>query len=88
MDAGEAEAIALAMELGDVFMILDDRNARRIAQQLGLKVIGTVGMLLRAKQKGVIAEVKPLLTALAQVDFHIAKPLVENALRLALRIVN
>ncbi|BAY46064.1 hypothetical protein SAMD00079811_36710 [Scytonema sp. HK-05] len=40
-------------------------------------------MLLRAKQKGVIAEVKPLLTALAQVDFRIAKPLIENALRLA-----
>ncbi|MEH1871633.1 hypothetical protein [Nostoc sp.] len=34
VDDGEAEAIALAMELGDVFIILDDRNARRIAQQL------------------------------------------------------
>lgn len=43
---GEAEAIALALELGDVILILDDKKARRIAQQLGLKVIGTVGMLL------------------------------------------
>ena len=48
VDEGEAEEIALAMELGDVFVILDDRNARRIAEQLSLKVIGTVGMLLRA----------------------------------------
>ena len=82
-DDGEAEAIALAMELGDVLIILDDRNARRIAQQLNLKVIGTVGMLLRAKQKGVIAEIKPLLTALSQADFRISASLVGNALRLA-----
>lgn len=83
IDDGEAEAIALAMELGDVFIILDDKNARRIAQQIGLKVIGTVGMLLRAKNKGVIAEVKPLLIALAQAEFRIAEPIVQNALRLA-----
>ncbi len=49
IDDGEAEAIALAMELGDVFIIENDKNARRIAQKLSLKVIGTVGMLLRAK---------------------------------------
>jgi uncharacterized protein len=83
LDDGEAEAIALAMELGDVFIILDDRNARRIAQQLNLKVIGTVGMLLRAKQKGVIVEIKPLLTALEQADFRISESLVQNALLLA-----
>lgn len=83
VDDGEAEAIALAMELGDVLIILDDRNAQRIAQQLNLKVIGTVGMLLRAKQKGVIAEIKPLLTALSQADFRISASLVGNALRLA-----
>ena len=36
MDAGEAEAIALAMELGGVLLILDDKKARRVAQPLGL----------------------------------------------------
>ncbi len=49
MDEGEAEAIALAVELDNVILILDDKKARRVAQQIGLKVIGTVGMLLRAK---------------------------------------
>lgn len=83
VDEGEAEAIALAMELGDVFVILDDRKARHIAQQIGLRVIGTVGMLLRAKHKGVIAEVKPLLTALEEADFRISKALVQKALQLA-----
>lgn len=83
IDDAEAEAISLAMELGDVFIILDDRNARRIAEQLSLKVIGTVGMLLRAKHKGVVTEIKPLLTALNQADFLISEAIVQNALRLA-----
>lgn len=83
VDEGEAEAIALAMELGDVFIILDDRKARQLALQLNLKVIGTVGMLLRAKGKGMITEIKPLLAALNQADFRISEPLIQNALRIA-----
>lgn len=71
------------MESEDIFVILDDRNARRIAEQLSLKVIGTVGMLLRAKQKGVITEIKPLLTALNQADFRISEAIVQKALRIA-----
>ena len=63
VDEGQAKAIALAMELGDVFVILDDRKARQLSLQLNLKVIGTVGMLLRAKGFGIIPEIKPLLTA-------------------------
>ncbi len=83
VDEGEAEAIALAMELGDVFVILDDRKARQLALQLSLKVIGTVGMLLRAKRKGIIPEIKPLLTALNQADFRISEALIQKALLLA-----
>lgn len=83
MDAGEAEAIALAMELGDVLLILDDKKARRVAQQLNLKVIGTVGMLLRGKRQGVIAEIKPLVLALLQADFRISERIVREALWLS-----
>ncbi len=83
MDGGEAETIALAMELDDIILILDDKKARRVAQQIGLKVIGTVGMLLRAKQQEVIPEISPLLTALLQVDFRISDAIVQEALRLA-----
>ncbi len=83
LDEGEAYAIALAMELGNVFIILDDKKARRIAQQIGLKVIGTVGMFLRAKNKGVIAKVEPLLTALHQIGFHMTDALLREALRLS-----
>ncbi len=83
VDEGEAEAIALAMELGDVFVILDDRKARQLAIQVNLKVIGTVGMLLRAKYFGIIPQIKPLLTALNQANFRISEPLIQNALRIA-----
>ena len=83
MDEGEAEAIALAVELDNVILILDDKKARRVAQQIGLKVIGTVGMLLRAKNQGVITEIKLLLTELVQVDFRITNAIIQEALRLS-----
>ncbi|MGL6340088.1 MAG: DUF3368 domain-containing protein [Waterburya sp.] len=83
MDEGEAEAIALALELEDVLLILDDKKARRVAQQMRMKVIGTVGMLLRAKRQGVIAEVKPLLLKLTEADFRISQGIIQEALRLS-----
>jgi predicted nucleic acid-binding protein len=83
MDEGEAEAIALALELEDVLLILDDKKARRVAQQMGMKVIGTVGMLLKAKRQGVIAEVKPLLLSLTEADFRISQGIIQEALRLS-----
>lgn len=83
VDDGEAEAIALALESGDVFIILDDLNARRVAIQLGLKVIGTVGMLLRAKQQGILSEIKPLLMSLNQADFRVSESIIQKALQIA-----
>ncbi len=83
MDEGEAEAIALALELSDVLLILDDKKARRVAQQMGMKVIGTVGMLLRAKRQGIITEVKPLFTKLTEVNFRISQGIIQEALWLS-----
>ena len=86
IDDGESEAIALAMELADVFIVLDDKKARRIAKQLGLKIIGTIGLLLRAKKKDIVTEIKPILDALHGVDFRIGEALYQEALRLAREI--
>lgn len=83
MDPGEAETIALAMELGNVILILDDKKARRVALEIGLKITGTVGMLLRAKSQGVINEIKPLLEELLQADFRISDRLIKEALKRA-----
>lgn len=83
LDPGESEAIALAVERPEIIIILDDLRARETALQLNLKVIGTVGLLLRAKRQGVISEIKPLLEGLNQANFRISKALVEKALQLA-----
>jgi predicted nucleic acid-binding protein len=65
LGAGEAEAIALASELGGATpVLLDDRKGRRIARELGLSVVGTAGMLLAAKHSALIPLVRPLLDEL------------------------
>ena len=79
---GEAEAIALAAELG-WRVILDDRKARGLARRMGLKVVGTIGLLVRAKQSRIIPAIKPLITALEGVGFRLDADLKAEALRLA-----
>ena len=60
IDDSEAEAIALA-QAQKCRIILDDRQARRVGQDMGLRVIGTVGILILAKQRGILSTVKPVL---------------------------
>ena len=73
--AGEAEAIALAVESGANLIVLDERG-RRAAQRLGLPVIGTLGVLIAAKDRGLLAAVRPVLGALrADAGFWIADDL-------------
>lgn len=82
VDFGEAEAIALACERGWP-IILDDRQARAVGQRLGLKILGTVALLVRAKKQGIIEAVGPLLDMLAEKDFRVGDGLRREALRLA-----
>jgi predicted nucleic acid-binding protein len=81
VDAGEAEAIALASEKG-YRLISDDKQARAVAKRLGVTMIGTVGILVRAKQEGVIPEIKPILDDLEANSFFISAALRAEALRL------
>ena len=78
---GESEAITLALQEKAGLVILDDRPARRVAAALGLKVVGTLGLLLAAKNKGLIPAVAPAIEALAAHHFHVAPQLVEQVLR-------
>lgn len=82
VDAGEAEAIALAHELG-CRIILDDRKARMAARRLGIPVTGTVGLLVNARHAGIIPALSPMLDALDANNFHISGALRAEALRLA-----
>ena len=61
LDAGEAAALSLAQTIGARLILLDERKARRIAARMGLPVAGTLAVLLRAKQYGVIAAIRPYI---------------------------
>lgn len=82
VDDGEAEALALAVEKG-WRLVLDDRKARAWAKRLGVRVIGTAGILVRAKRQGLIPVVKPLLDALKATGFRMSEALEKETLRLA-----
>jgi predicted nucleic acid-binding protein len=81
VDFGEAEAMALAYELGHL-IILDDHQARPVAKNLGLRICGTVGTLVKAKQEGVITAINPFISAPESNGFYMSKSLKE-VLRLA-----
>ena len=66
LDRGEAESVALALELNADLIILDEREGRHIARHLGLNVIGVLGVLLEAKHKNHIDKVQPQLDLLRQ----------------------
>ena len=84
LDRGEAETIALALELGAGLVLLDEREGRHIAQRFGLHVIGVVGLLLEAKLNGAIGTVRPHLDALRQTaGFYLSASLYQHALELA-----
>lgn len=83
VDAGEASALALAMELEGSVVILDDLAARRLAYELELPHTGTLGVLLKAKAQGVLAAVAPVLNDLKRVGFRLSREVEEKALRLA-----
>jgi uncharacterized protein len=64
LDVGEAEAIALAIEIHADLLLLDERRGRAIAKELGLAVMGLIGVLLVAKQQGYLAAIKSVLDSL------------------------
>lgn len=72
LDARESESIVLALDLNADYVILDERLARRKASLLGIPVIGTLGILLMAKNDGYIQQVTPFLSELEKTSFRIS----------------
>lgn len=81
--AGEAEVILLGIQRPGAILVLDDWYAREFARARGLTVIGTIGILLRAKQSGAIVSVAPMLEQLAQAGFRVSPSIIQEAKRLA-----
>lgn len=82
LDAGEASAIALCLELPDSLIALDDLKGRKIAKSLNLKVTGSLGILIKAKQNGHLENLKPVITQIQQTDFRISENIIKKALEL------
>jgi hypothetical protein len=75
LDPGESEALIVAKENGAELVIVDDLDARRMAQALGLTFVGTLGVLLTAKLNNHIPTVKPLMERLRLSDFRMSTEL-------------
>lgn len=81
LDRGESEAIALCFEHQVDIVLLDEKDARRIALNLGLSVLGTVGILIWAKRNGMISSLKEQLDALKiNGNFRLGQAVYEKAL--------
>lgn len=80
---GESEVISWAYLNPGYEAILDDRAARNCAHSLGVRVRGTIGIILLAKKEGLLPQVKPLLNELMNSGFRISPDLLREAFRLA-----
>jgi len=84
LDRGESEALALASSLRPaVPILLDDYRARKVAQAIGLVVIGSAGLLGLAKRAGLIASIKPILIDLLSAGLFLDEATVRELLEIS-----
>ena len=83
LGAGEASAIALATQLDDSLLIIDETKGRKIAKRMGLDITGTLGLLLVAKKKGHISSVKMVINEIQSTNFRVSPELFQKVMDLA-----
>jgi predicted nucleic acid-binding protein len=82
-DAGETEAMLLYKQLNADKLLIDDRRGRKVAKINRISTIGSLGVLLSAKEKGLVTEVAPLLRQIEQSDIYLSADLIATVLELA-----
>lgn len=83
LDLGEAETIVLAGELKADWVLMDEKKGRRKLAKMGVRHVGTIGILLTAKEKGLIPEVRPEIDHLRGRGFSLSQQVVDALLRQA-----
>jgi predicted nucleic acid-binding protein len=82
LDLGEASAFALAAEFDNVLLLLDDLKARKLANVLKINITGTLGIISKSKQLGIIKALKPILEKITQSNFRISQNIIDEILRI------
>jgi len=80
MDYGESESIILYEELQADYLLIDDNRARIVAESLDVNCIGSIGLLISAKQKGLISELKPIFEKWISIGRYFSKKLLNKIL--------
>lgn len=83
LGSGETEVLMLALEAAEATVVLDDALARQLAEVLGVRLTGTLGLLLDAKQAGLVPSLTPVLDQLQALRFRLAPHTRAAVLKLA-----
>ena len=82
LDRGEAEALALAIEIGADYLLIDEKAGRVVARNNQIKILGTIGVLLNGKKAGLVKSVKEKMDNLKKIGFWINKQLYDDVIEL------
>jgi uncharacterized protein len=82
MDLGEVETIVLASEMNADWVLMDEKKGRRKLAQLNIPKIGTLGILLKAKQLGLVSNLKSELDGLQKSGFSVSPALIDEILKM------
>lgn len=83
LDKGEASAIALAFEEDDSLLIIDESKGRREAKRLGINITGSLGLIITAKEKGIISSTSEIIELIQKTNFRISESLILKALEIS-----
>ncbi|WP_162416154.1 DUF3368 domain-containing protein [Cyclobacterium roseum] len=81
LEKGEASSITLALEFEKSLLIIDERKGRKVAEKMKIEIIGPLGVLIKAKEKGAIESVKDILNLIDKTNFRISDSIKEQVLR-------
>ena len=77
VDMGESSAMAIALEIKDALLIIDDAKARKLAQKSGLSITGTVGVIVLAHKMGVLKDSSNIIGKIEKTNFRLSQDMLD-----------